>query len=135
MTTELDYWMQKLEEHTLDCYGQLVHFNILEISGTITNCRGVISLFDFCKMLLSNTGMKNSPQQISPTIVNNFFKKTIITKHRCIYNTINIKANSKTASSLIVTKLDQTNILLRNLRKHFLPAYTLNIQSGRFLPN
>ena len=61
MTTELDYWMQKLKEHTLDCYGQLVHFNNLEISGPVTNCRGVISLFDFCKMQLSDTCMINSP--------------------------------------------------------------------------
>ena len=61
MTTELDYWMQKLEEHPLDCYGQLVRFNILEISGPVTNCRAVISLFDFCKMLLSDTYMNNSP--------------------------------------------------------------------------
>ena len=61
MTTELDYWMQKLEEHTLDCYGYLVDFNCLEISGQITNCRGVMSLFDFCKTLLSDTCMKDSP--------------------------------------------------------------------------
>ena len=62
MTNELNYWMQKLEEHTLDCYGYLVEFNSLEISVPITNCRGVMSLFDFCKMLPSYTGMKNSPQ-------------------------------------------------------------------------
>ena len=124
MTTELDYWMQKLEEHTLDCYGQLVHFNILEISGTITNCRGVISLFDFCKMLLSDTCMKNSPQQISPTIVNNFFKKTIITKPRCISNAINIKTNNKTASSLIIKKLDQAkNTFVESQKRFFASMY------------
>ena len=37
MTTELNYWMQKLEEHTLDCYGYLVDFNSSEISGPITS--------------------------------------------------------------------------------------------------
>ena len=38
MTNELNYWTQKLEEHTLDCYGYLVEFNSLEISVPITNC-------------------------------------------------------------------------------------------------
>ena len=47
MTTEHDYWMHKLEEHTLDCYGYLLDFNNLEISGRITNSKEVISLFDF----------------------------------------------------------------------------------------
>ena len=61
MTTELYYWMKKLEEHTLDCYGYLVDFNSLEVSGPITNCGGVMSLFDFCKTLLSDTCMKDSP--------------------------------------------------------------------------
>ena len=75
MTTELDYWMQTLEEHTLDCYGYLVDFNSLKISGLITNCREVISLFDFCKILLSDTCMKNFSRQIPPTIVNKFFIK------------------------------------------------------------
>ena len=37
MTIELDYWMQKLEQNTLDCYGDLVDFNGLEISGLIAN--------------------------------------------------------------------------------------------------
>ena len=62
MTTELDYWMAELEEHTLDCYGYLVDFNSFKISGLITNFRDVISLFDFCKTLLSDTCMKNSPR-------------------------------------------------------------------------
>ena len=60
MTAELDYWMQKLEEHTVDCYGYLERLNNLEISGLITDCREVISLFDFCKTLLSGTCVKNS---------------------------------------------------------------------------
>ena len=42
------------------------------------------------------------------TIFNNFLKKTIITKPRRISNTINIKTNNKTASSLIIKKLNQT---------------------------
>ena len=46
---------------TLDWYGDLVDFDSLEISGLITNWREVISLFNFCKMLLSDTCMKTSP--------------------------------------------------------------------------
>ena len=37
MTIELDYWMQKLVWHILDCYGDLVDFNSFRISGLITN--------------------------------------------------------------------------------------------------
>ena len=53
MTTELDYWMQTLEEHTLDCYEYLVDFNSLKISGLITNCREVISHINKCFFCVS----------------------------------------------------------------------------------
>ena len=78
MTTELDCesWMQKLEEYTLNCYEYLAGFNSLKISGPITYCKKVMSLFDLCKIFLSNTCIKNSPKKISPIIVTNFFKKT-----------------------------------------------------------
>ena len=36
-----------------------------------------------------------------------FFKKTIFTKLTCISYTINVKINNKTASSLIIKKLNQ----------------------------
>ena len=36
------------------------------------------------------------------------FYKTTITKLRCISNTINIKTNNETASSLIIKKLNET---------------------------
>ena len=129
MTTELDYWMQMLEEHILDCYGQLAGLNILQISGPITNCRGVMSLFDFCKMPLSDTCLKISLQQISPTIVSNFFKKTIITKPRFISNTINIKTNNKTASSLTIKKLNQTQNTFIESQKNIFCQYLHPIYS------
>ena len=58
------------------------------------------SCLDDFLCILSYKCMKNSPRQISPTIVNNFLKKAVITKPKCISNTVNIKTNNKTASSL-----------------------------------
>ena len=46
MIIEHDYWVRKLELHTLDCYGDLYS---MEISGVITNGREVRSFSDSCK--------------------------------------------------------------------------------------
>ena len=59
-----DHWPRLLDTNfscTLDGYEDLVDFNSLKISGLITNWREVIRLFNFCKMLLSDTCMKISP--------------------------------------------------------------------------
>ena len=44
--------MEMLESSNLDCSGDHGDLNSLEISGLILDCKEVIRLFDFCRILL-----------------------------------------------------------------------------------